>query len=521
MDQQPSDSANGNPKLPGDADVAHDSLPPLFADKSFWGLMVTQFLGAFNDNLYKQLMLLLALPAAMTIGAKMMESPKGIPQPAAAVASQSGVEGRSVEAAKDEVKKDEVEGDKTASGSTAGDTNKAEEPSVVAVDTAKKKAEDDVQGWATVVFALPFVLFGGFAGYLSDRYKKTPIIVIAKYAEIVIMGLGLAAFMYYNTFGEFGTWAVLFLMGTHSAFFGPGKYGLLPELFRHKDLARANGLMLMSTFLAIILGMVAAGILKESLDASQLWVGSLVCMIIAVVGTITAHLIRHTPPANPHVKLTADSWGVSKEMIQLLKLDKPLLMAIIVSSVFWLISGLAVPVVNRLGMEQLAVKEFKTSILTACIALGIMGGALAASVLCRSKLGKYVVNIGLSGILISLILLGMWSGETQVLGFYGSLVILTLLGVCAAIFSIPVQVFLQARPPKALKGRLIATMNQANFVGILLAGPLYQLFEKIAGSLGWPISSVFWMMGAIVLPLAIFYRLDARVADVDQQASPA
>jgi acyl-[acyl-carrier-protein]-phospholipid O-acyltransferase/long-chain-fatty-acid--[acyl-carrier-protein] ligase len=83
-------------------------------------------------------------------------------------------------------------------------------------------------------------------------------------------------------------------------------------------------------------------------------------------------------------------------------------------------------------------------------------------------------------------------------------------GVFASIFSIPVMVFLQSRPPRELKGRLIATMNQANFMGILLAGPLYQLFEWLSGQFGWPISSVFWMMAALVLPFAVVYRLETR-----------
>ena len=266
------------------------------------------------------------------------------------------------------------------------------------------------------------------------------------------------------------------------------------------------------------MGIVAAGVLKQYLTLSQLWVGSMVCVGIAVLGTITSHILRHTPIANPTVRLTADCWGVSKDMLALFKKDKPLLMAIFVSSVFWLVSGLAVPVVNRLGMEQLGVGETKTSILTACIALGIMLGAVMASYLCRSKWSKYVVNLGLGGIFVMLLLLGMWQGSQQIVGFSGSLLCLMVLGIFAAIFSIPVQVFLQSRPPKELKGRLIATMNQANFLGILLAGPLYQRFEQWSSGLGWPISSVFWMMGALMLPLAIFYRLDSRVPDVDDVA---
>jgi MFS family permease len=501
MDPQNTDHSPPAP-LPAsatDPDLDIDSQPALFHDKSFWGLMITQFLGAFNDNLYKQLMLLLAL----TAGVNMLDTGKSSDTgtQTAAVAAQSSTE---------------------ASAPSEVVANIANSTLAEETESANKTAEsvsEDVQGWAGLVFALPFVLFSGFAGFLSDRFKKTPIIVLAKYAEILVMFLGMLGFLYYAQLGEWGTWTVLFLMGTQSAFFGPGKYGLLPELFRAKDLARANGLMLMTTFLAIIMGIVAAGILKEQLDTTQLWIGSLVCIGIAIAGTVTAHWIRHTPPANPHVRLTADCWGVSSEMIQLFRADRKLLTAILVSSLFWLVSGLAVPVVNRLGMEQLGVGAAKTSILTACIALGIMAGALAASKICRSHLGKHAVNIGLGGIFFSLVFLGMWIGDQHLLGFSGSIIFLVLLGVSAAIFSIPVQVFLQVRPPKQLKGRLIATMNQANFLGILLAGPLYQLFERISAALGWPISSVCWMMGLFILPLVFFYRLDSRTSVMDTTAT--
>ena len=77
------------------------------------------------------------------------------------------------------------------------------------------------------------------------------------------------------------------------------------------------------------------------------------------------------------------------------------------------------------------------------------------------------VNIGLGGIFASLLLLGFWQGQQQWLGYWGSMVSLISVGIFAAVFSIPVMVFLQSRPPAHLKGRLIATMNQANFVGIL------------------------------------------------------
>jgi MFS family permease len=423
----------------------------LLRDKSFWGMLSTQFLGAFNDNLYKQLMLLLAAPVAV----------------AAAVGAGQG-------------------------------------------DGA---AQSDIQGWATVVFSLPFVLFSGFAGYLSDRYSKTPIINLCKIAEILVMLLGVAAFYYYDLLGYWGTWIVLFLMGTQSSFFGPGKYGILPELFREEDLPRANSLMVMTTFLAIIFGTVAAGKLKDSLTASdgstsQLWLGLIVCVGIAIVGTITSYLVRRVAPAQPQIEFTPDSLGVSRPVWRLLSIDKTLLGALLVSSVFWLISGVAVPTVNRLG-RWLELSDTLTSALTACIGLGIMIGALFTSWLCRKGYGDRCVSIGLVGIFGCLVALGFWKGNTHLLGFGGSVVALLGIGIFAALLAIPLQVFIQSRPPSELKGRMIATMNQANFVGILISGPIYQVFEAIAMALNVPISTVFWMMAALIMPLGAFYRLNS------------
>ena len=429
--------------------VQPDVSSKLLVDKSFWGINLTQFLGAFNDNVYKQLVLLLALPAV-------------------------------------------VEG------------------------AANNKASEDMQGWATLVFSIPFVLFSGFAGYLSDRFSKTPIIVLSKVAEIVIMFLGLLAFVYYDTFGMLGTWTVLFLMATQSSFFGPGKYGLLPELFRPTDLPRANGLILMATFLAIIFGVVFAGKLFDFLvsnrDASGLWIGSLFCVGIAIAGTFTSLLIRRTDAAQPNAKLSLGDFGISREMIQLLGRDRPLLIALLVSCVFWMVSTIAMPTVNRLGFDMLGLDKGQTGVLVGMIAIGIMLGAPLGGWLCQKLPSDRVITIGLWGIVAALVLLGVWVQGNQLwLSANGCRMALILLGISAAVYSIPLQVYLQDRPPSELKGRMIATMNQANFLGMMLAGPIYQFFEYVSRSMGWPICSIFWMLGLMVLPLALFYRMDVRV----------
>lgn len=421
----------------------------LLKDRSFWGVVVTQFLGAFNDNLYKQLMLLMAIPG---VGAL-------------------------------------IQGDR--------------------------------QGWATTVFSLPFVLLSSTAGFLADRYSKSQIITLCKIAEIIITLLAVTAFWFYGNIGDYGTWTVLILMGTHSAFFGPSKYGILPELFPDKHLPRANGLILMTTFLAIIFGVVFAGIIKDwlvinnadgSQDFSRLWIGSLACTVIAAFGTFTSTLIRRTPPAQPQAVFQNADLFVSKPIQDLFKRDRPLLMAIVVSSLFWLVGGLVMPVVNRLGRSQLELaSDTKTSILTGGLAIGIMVGAVGANLFLKRLRPDRQVNLGVAIMLLAMGLLSIWKpGGDLMLNYNGALIALIAMGIGAAVFVIPIQVFLQQRPPAELKGRLIATMNIANFIGILLAGPIYQLFIAIADSMHWPVSSVFAMMAALLLPILLFYRFPAQ-----------
>ena len=418
----------------------------ILSDRSFWGLFVSQFLGAFNDNLYKQLMLLMAISAA---GASLSE---------------------------------------------------------------------DTQGWAATVFSLPFVLFSSFAGYLSDKFSKSRIIVICKVAEIVITLLAVAAFLAYARLGFWGTWSVLALMGVHSTFFGPAKYGILPELFASRELPRANGLILMSTFLAIILGVVAAGALKFVLTTTDangapnyenLWIGSLVCAGIAVIGTISSFFIRSTKPAQPAAIITSGDFGVSAPIRKLLWEDKPLFAAILASSMFYIVAGVVMPTVNQLGKSQLQTSnDILTSVLTGGLAIGIIIGAIVANIVLKKVPATKQVLLGTIGMILALVAIGAWQpGGQHLLGYWGALAGLIVMGMFAAVFIIPLQVFMQQRPPAELKGRMIGTMNFANFVGILIAGPLYQLFLSFASGLGCPVSSLFWMLAIILLPLAIRYRL--------------
>jgi acyl-[acyl-carrier-protein]-phospholipid O-acyltransferase/long-chain-fatty-acid--[acyl-carrier-protein] ligase len=99
-------------------------------------------------------------------------------------------------------------------------------------------------------------------------------------------------------------------------------------------------------------------------------------------------------------------------------------------------------------------------------------------------------------------------GSQHFLGYHGSLPVLVMLGIAAGLFAIPLQVFLQSRPPENQKGRMIAAMNLANYIAILLSGVTYGLLDAIVTTLNWPRSSIFGFMSLFILPLLLWYRPD-------------
>jgi acyl-[acyl-carrier-protein]-phospholipid O-acyltransferase/long-chain-fatty-acid--[acyl-carrier-protein] ligase len=409
-------------------------------------MATTQFLGAFNDNLFKQLILLLATPTAAS---------------------------------------------------------------------AKAGTAIDRQGQAQLIFAAAFLIFSGFAGYVSDRFSKRRVVIIAKLAEIVIMFLGFLAFWNYGRDGLNALLVVLFLMGVHSAFFGPAKYGILPEIIRQSDLPRANGLFLMLTFLAIIFGTGLASVLLNP-DNPRLWMGSLVCIGIAAVGACTALAVRPVPPAQPSLKYSIAAWGVPREIRKLIWDDRELLWAIVVVAVFWMVGGIVLPTVNALGKTQLDLAGGPLAILTASMGIGIAAGCMLGGYLSRGRVNQKIVIGGAWGVVITLVVLALPGGPRgSLLGFYGSIPLLILVGLFSGMFIVPVQVALQSRPPREEKGRMIATMNQCSWIGIILGAVVWDLCLAALKNTGWPRSSVFAVTAMLMLPVAIFYRpKDERLSDV-------
>src|SRR6185436_3162428 len=192
--------------------------------------------------------------------------------------------------------------------------------SMIAVHAATADASGGQLAIVGAVFILPFLLFSGYAGQLADIYSKRSVLVVTKSLEIVATAIGLAAFV---TGHLYFTYATLFLIAVQATFFSPAKYGILPEMLPDSELSRANGILEMSTFAAIVLG-AALGSLMFEAWSDRLWLVGVIVVAIAVAGTVTSFGIPQVPPAAAGTRLTANPWREIGLGLQRLRRDRVL-----------------------------------------------------------------------------------------------------------------------------------------------------------------------------------------------------
>ena len=163
---------------------------------------------------------------------------------------------------------------------------------------------------------------------------------------------------------------------------------------------------------------------------------------------------------------------------------------------------------NAVGIRQLGMNEEDTSLMLACVAVGIAVGCALAGWLSAERVSFRLVRIGAWGICIGLLLLAFIpaSGLSVSASYRGSQLVLGAAGIFTGLLAVPLQVFLQTRPPDEQKGRVIGTMNLVNWIGIILSGVYYLLCQLLMDYLGLPPSGIFAVTGCLLLPVAWAYH---------------
>ena len=223
------------------------------------------------------------------------------------------------------------------------------------------------------IFLLPYVLVSATAGQLADKIDKARLIWLSQLAAVALMAAAAGALLAGSVPALL---AVLFGLGAHAAFFGPLKYGILPELLAPADLLRGNALVEAGTFAAILLGTIAGGVLIGRGEGAAIVAGA--GLIVALAGLAAAAAIPALPAADPSVRLRANVAAETLGLIRTARTNRVVWISVLGLSWFWALGATFLAQFPVLAQAEFHADNRVVTLLLTAFALGVGLGSLAA-----------------------------------------------------------------------------------------------------------------------------------------------
>jgi len=347
----------------------------------------------------------------------------------------------------------------------------------------------------SAIFILPFVLLSATSGQLADKYDKARVMRFIKSFEIVIMLLACWGFMAQQVVVLL---VCLFLMGVHSTLFGPVKYAYLPQHLNDHELTGGNGMVEMGTFVAILLGQLAGGLLVVVPGMGPALAGG-TCLAIAVIGRLTAAAIPASPAHDPGLKI---NWNPVSETLRNLKLartDIVVFRSLLGISWMWFFGATFLSQFPSFAKDVLHGDVHVASLLLVLFSVGVGTGSLLCEVLSRRQVEIGLVPLGAIGMSIFAVDLyfsvsHLASPSTALWGLgdfvhqgqhVRPMIDLFMLSLSAGLYSVPMYALIQMRALASHRARIIAANNILNALFMigssLIAGALLHFGVSIAG----------------------------------------
>ena len=366
------------------------------------------------------------------------------------------------------------------------------------------------------LFILPFFLFSVYAGQVADKYEKSKLIRLIKIWEICLMCIAAVCF-YFDIF--WALIALIFLMGTQSAFFGPIKYSILPQVLEDKDLVEGNGFVEMGTYVAILLGtLVGVIFIDTSAGSGTKHFISLIIIVIAVLGYLAARKIPEVPASNPNLKFNWNPITEAKDIFGRARKNYSVMLAMCGIAWFWFLgSGYLIQFPSFTNKVLHGNKEV-IALLLSFFSIGIGVGSL----MCK-KLSGDVIEIGLVPLAsIGLTLFGLdlfftanGFNHTELVGFKEYLALdgsirlvvdIFMIGVSGGLYIVPLYAMVQHRTETHERSRIIAALNILDAFFIVMSSVVAIV---MLGLFKLTITQFFLVLAIMnaVVALFIFYKV--------------
>jgi 1-acyl-sn-glycerol-3-phosphate acyltransferase len=323
---------------------------------------------------------------------------------------------------------------------------------------------------AAAVFIAPFVLFSATSGQLADKFEKSRLIRYIKVFEIAIMTLGLLGFWQRNLTLLF---VALALMGVHSTLFGPVKYAILPQHLKTEELVGGNGLVEMGTFVAILVGTIAGGLLVAVNPNGPVLAGS-AAVAVAVAGWLASRAIPVTPAVAPDLAINWNPFTETWKNLTFARGNRVVWLSMLGISWFWFYGATFLTQFPNFAKNVLGGDEHVVTFLLASFSIGIGAGSLLCERLSGHRVELGLVPFGSIG--LTLFAVDLWFAthamHATALSGVGAFLSqpanwrvtadLVLIGLFGGFYIVPLYALIQERSEPTHRSRIIAANNILN-----------------------------------------------------------
>ncbi|MGA6965621.1 MAG: acyl-[ACP]--phospholipid O-acyltransferase [Xanthobacteraceae bacterium] len=355
---------------------------------------------------------------------------------------------------------------------------------------------------AGAIFIAPYFFLSALGGELADRYDKASVAQRLKFAEI---GVALLAVLGFALDSVALLFFVLFLFGVIAALFGPIKYGILPDHLARSELPAGNALVEGATFIAILLGTIAAGGGNSTLFSVVIIVFSFLCWGSSLLIPATG---RGAPDLVPQRNVLVSTAG----LLRFLREDPRLWWGALVTSWFWLVGILALSLMPPLVKTALGGNEEVVKTCLAIFTISIAAGSGLAAWLAAGRIILLPTVIGavLLGLAASDVGWSTWGvvAAAETSGYFGIFASgggirfaldLAVLAVGGGLFIVPTFAAVQAWAGADRRARVVAAVNVLNAAFMTGSTIVFALLQKA----GMTSSQLFLALGLASLVVAV------------------